>query len=127
MKKELDLNKLKVISEIIENTGLSRAQAMAKKDADLIESLAQVKYAQHCKESKETESKFEIEKIIKKNANEYLELSEKQRLQIKETSTINQIESNKFEEIITSIGPETIVEIAKAGPELQAGQQHGRG
>ena len=120
LKKELDLNKLKVISEIIENTGLSRAQAMAKKDADLIESLAQVKYAQHCKESKETESKFEIEKIIKKNANEYLELSEKQRLQIKETSTINQIESNKFEEIITSIGPETIVEIAKAGPELQA-------
>jgi len=34
--------------------------------------------------------------------------------------TSNSCEAYKFKSIIESIGPETIVEIAKAGPELQA-------
>lgn len=32
----------------------------------------------------------------------------------------NLIEANKFKAIVTALGPETLVEIARAGPELQA-------
>ncbi len=46
--------------------------------------------------------------------------SEYERLEIKKILKSNEVESNKFKSIIESIGPETIVEIARAGPELQA-------
>lgn len=45
---------------------------------------------------------------------------EDQRIEIKEIIEKNSIEADKFNNIITSIGPETLVEISKAGPELKA-------
>jgi major vault protein len=51
---------------------------------------------------------------------EYYFTSENQRLEIKKFTESNVIEATKFKAIIGAIGPETIVEIAKAGPELQA-------
>ena len=50
---------------------------------------------------------------------EYLRKMEEQRIQIKEVSEKNSIEAEKFSEIIKAIGPQTLVEITKAGPELQ--------
>ena len=44
---------------------------------------------------------------------------EEQRIQIKEMSEKNSIEAEKFSEIIKAIGPDTLIEITKAGPELQ--------
>ncbi len=49
-----------------------------------------------------------------------MKVSEEQRLSIKRTLETNKIESEKFEKIVKAIGPETLVEISKAGPELQA-------
>lgn len=45
---------------------------------------------------------------------------EQQRIELKEVLEKNTIEAQKFKNIITSIGPETLVEICKAGPELQS-------
>jgi major vault protein len=39
---------------------------------------------------------------------------------LKRTIQTNKIEAEKFEKIVKAIGPETLVEISKAGPELQA-------
>lgn len=44
---------------------------------------------------------------------------EEQRIELKEISEKNAIEAEKFSEIVKAIGPETLVEISKAGPELQ--------
>ncbi len=44
---------------------------------------------------------------------------EEQRLEIKELTEKNLIEAEKFSEIIKAIGPKTLVDIARAGPELQ--------
>lgn len=118
--KSLELNKLKTESEIIEKTGLSRAQALAKKDAVLIESKAEVEYTKKMQEAEEIETVFEINKIKKVYDNEYLEKSEDERIELKKLQTLNEIETNKFQKIIESIGADTLVEIAKAGPELQA-------
>ena len=54
------------------------------------------------------------------NLDEYLKTSEEQRLEIKKIIENNKIEAEKFKNIIDAIGPQTLVEIAKAGPELQA-------
>lgn len=45
---------------------------------------------------------------------------EGQRIEVKEIIEKNTIEAEKFKNIISSIGPETLVEISKAGPELKA-------
>lgn len=120
LQKQIELNKLKVISNIIEQTGLSRAQALAQKDADLIESKSAVEYSLKVKESNMIETDFEIEKTKKTYDNEFLEKSENQRLQLKKSQTLNSVETEKFQMIMEALGPETLVEIAKAGPELQA-------
>lgn len=41
-------------------------------------------------------------------------------MEIKEIVEKNAVEAEKFKSIITSIGPETLVEISRAGPELQS-------
>lgn len=120
LKKNIDLNKLKVEAGIIEKTGLSRAQAIAKKEADLISSLASVSYAKKEKQAQDIETEFEIIKLKKNYDNEYLEKSEDQRITLKEQNSKTNIDIDKFQNIMESIGPETLVEIAKAGPELQA-------
>jgi len=48
-----------------------------------------------------------------------LRKKEEQRLEIKEITEKNSIEAEKFSEIVKAIGPKTLVEISKAGPELQ--------
>lgn len=49
-----------------------------------------------------------------------MKVSEEQRLSLKKTIETNKIEAEKFEKIVKAIGPETLVEISKAGPELQS-------
>jgi len=120
VEKNILLNKYKVESQIIESTGLSRAQAMAKKDAVLIESNAEVEYNKQLKKSNDIENQFELSKIKKENDNMYLKKSEDQRLILKEKTAVNEIEANKFQKIMEALGPETLIEISKAGPELQA-------
>jgi len=61
-----------------------------------------------------------LSKQVKTYENKYLRESENERINIKDITTKNNIESEKFKKIIEAIGSETIVEIARAGPDLQA-------
>jgi len=63
IKKEIDLNKLKVESNIIEKNGLSRAEALAFKDALVIESKSKVDLAEMNIEAKLKESEFDLKKM----------------------------------------------------------------
>ncbi len=47
-------------------------------------------------------------------------MSEDQRLEIKRQVDTDQVEATRFKEIIAALGPSTLVEIARAGPELKA-------
>ncbi len=51
---------------------------------------------------------------------EFLRKKEEQRIEIKEIIEKNSFEAEKFKNIVSSIGPETLVEISRAGPELQS-------
>jgi len=120
LKKLHDLSRLNVESKIIEKNGSSVAQAKAEKQATIIESVSKVKLAEMSKKAKEIELEYAVRKIKKENSNDYLSQSEEQRLSIKNIEQNNAIESNKFKNIIEALSPETLVEMAKAGPELQA-------
>jgi len=120
LKKEITLNELKIKSEITEKTGLSRAQAAAQKEAVIIEYTSKKSLAEMDKQAYEVEQLFEIEKLKKVNENEYLQKKEDQRIDVKKKVETNKIESFKFTNIMGALGQETLVEIARAGPELQA-------
>lgn len=62
LKKLHDYSKLKVESKIIEKNGLSRAQALAEKEAVCIESKSKVELAEMTKQATEIESEFDIKK-----------------------------------------------------------------
>lgn len=120
LKKKIDLNKLQVESDIIEKTGLSRAQALAQKEANLIESKSVLDYAKKEKEASEIQTDFEVKKQKKKYDIEYTKKNEEGRLKLLKEGEYNEIESSKFKKIIEALGADTLVEIAKAGPELKA-------
>ena len=67
IKKEIDLNKLKVESNIIEKNGLSRSEALAFKEALIIESKSKVDLAEMNIEAKEKETEFNLKKLQKEN------------------------------------------------------------
>eukprot|EP00755_Sulcionema_specki_P032051 Sspe_Gene.2160::Locus_713_Transcript_2_3_Confidence_0.600_Length_2897::g.2160::m.2160 len=48
-------------------------------------------------------------------------------LEVKKADRLSQIEAKKFEETMSAIGPETVLSIAQAGPELQAKLLEGLG
>jgi len=127
LKKLIELNKLKNQSSVIEKTGLSEAQAQAYKEAALIEVMSKVDLAELEKQSYEIEQEFELRRTDKEYENELLNKSEEQRLQLRRLTENNRIESEKFKEIITSLEPKTLVQLARAGPELQAKLLQGLG
>ncbi len=120
LKKEIKLNEKKIESEIIEKTGLSRALAAAQKEAIIIEYTSKKELAEKDKEAYEVEENFELEKQEKLNNNFFLRASEEQRIEVKKTTDKAKIESFKFSEIMGALGQETLIEVSKAGPELQA-------
>jgi major vault protein len=67
LKKQTEFNKLKVESEIIEKSGLSKAQAEAYKEASIIESKSKVLLAELAKKADEIETDFGLKKKIKEN------------------------------------------------------------
>jgi len=127
LKKQIELNKLKNQSSVIEKTGLSEAQAQAFKEATLIEAQSKVDFSELQKVSYEIEREFELKKLEKEYGNEYLNKSEEQRLEMKRIIDNNKIESSKFKEIMEALDPKTLAELARAGPELQAKLLQGLG
>ncbi len=49
-----------------------------------------------------------------------MKASEDQRLDVKKQVDSNEVEANRFKIIIEALGASTLVEIARAGPELKA-------
>ena len=67
------------------------------------------------------------EKIQNERDTELYEDGEKKKLEIELKKQLGTIESGKFKQIVDAIGSETIIDIANAGPELQAKLLEGLG
>jgi len=117
-KKELLV--LKAENEVIKVKGKAVAIAHAEAEAELIHVEAEVNQAKLKAEALRIESTAEAE--AKKQNNE-AEVSHKKAvydLEIKKSNDLAAIEVKKFKELVQAIGKETIVAMARAGPETQA-------
>lgn len=114
-------------SEAITNKGKAIAEAQALIEADKIQLEAQLKQAELKSNASKISTEFELNSsVVRQN----LQLEHKKNMSILEISKskeLSLIETKKFQEMVDSIGRETIAEMAKAGPELQAQLLQGLG
>lgn len=114
------LLELQAKSEAVKNQGVAIANAKAKAEADEIRAKSALKNAELNSKARKIEYDAKLLRDIKKR-NTLLEHETKlSELEIFKAKQLADIEANKFEEMIASIGKETIVSIANAGPEMQA-------
>jgi len=114
------LLELQAESAAVETSGQARAEAKSKAEARNIEGQAAVTQAKL--EAQALNIKFEQEmKILR--AKQEAELAHAQSLmemEVNKKKQLAEIESNKFKHMIDAIGQDTLTNIAKAGPEMQA-------
>eukprot|EP00826_Nyctotherus_ovalis_P051824 TRINITY_DN649_c0_g1_i15.p1 TRINITY_DN649_c0_g1~~TRINITY_DN649_c0_g1_i15.p1 ORF type:complete len:633 (-),score=259.21 TRINITY_DN649_c0_g1_i15:188-2086(-) len=117
-KRELLL--LKAESDFIKSKGQATAEAKANAEAAEILAKAEVVSADLRAQANKVR---EMASIEHKNSMNVVQLEYKKSLNeltIKKAQELAEIESGKFKKIMESIGQETLVNIAKAGPEMQS-------
>ena len=111
---------LQALSAAVESTGQAKAEAQARAEAAEIEGNAAVTQARLKASAMKIESDAEL---LQTQARQELELQHREKLDVLEidrAKKLSEIESNKFTSFVTTIGPDTIQAIARAGPEMQA-------
>jgi major vault protein len=122
-----NLLELKAKSSAIQSSGQAKAEATARAEALEIEALAQVKRAELKAEAMKIEMESELASLRKKHE---VELAHKQalaELELEKAKRLADIETSKFSNAVKAIGAETIKDIARAGPEMQAKLLQGLG
>lgn len=107
--------------------GQSKAEAKAKREAGAILAKSDVRSAKQ--KAQATKHRFEasLAALKERNAAEHSYQARLNELNLRKATALADIEAAKFEKIIAAIGPETIAEIARAGPEMQARLLEGLG
>jgi len=107
-------------SQSIQNTGIAKAEAKARAESAEIESQTRVKIAELKASARKIQVDAEYEKITSIQNVEIEHETSITTLEIEKTKALAIIEAKKFQSIIGSIGQDTLVSIANAGPEFQA-------
>eukprot|EP01022_Parablepharisma_sp_SALTPOND_P000075 TRINITY_DN1002_c0_g1_i1.p4 TRINITY_DN1002_c0_g1~~TRINITY_DN1002_c0_g1_i1.p4 ORF type:complete len:588 (+),score=121.21 TRINITY_DN1002_c0_g1_i1:19636-21399(+) len=113
------LLQLKAESDSIKSKGQAIAEAKAKAEAAEISAQAEVVFANLKATAKKVKEMAEIEH--QKDMNE-IELAHRRQLnglRINKAKELAEIESGKFKSVMDAIGQGTLVNIARAGPEMQ--------
>lgn len=111
---------LQAQSAAVESTGHAAAEAKARAEAAKIEGEAAVSQAQLRCEAAKIKSQAELEQTKKRQLAEITHQSQINELELSKAQKLAEIEATKFAEIVDAIGAETIQQIARAGPEMQA-------
>ncbi|CAD2220887.1 major vault protein-like protein [Angomonas deanei] len=117
--------RIKLLGVVVENAsieqiGASKAQALAESEARLVEATADFNATPIRCSAHEAGVAAELS-ILEKRMNADLDHRKAMNdLEVEKVTTLNDIEAGKHEAIMAALGKETLVELAKAGPELQA-------
>jgi len=126
-KKRIELYKLQADSASVESTGKALALAKAKKEAAEIDGKTEVTQAElHVKALKITQE-AEIELIKNRYGAEAEHKKAMIDIEIDTRKKLADIEADKFTKTIEAIGTETLIQMARAGPETQAKLLQGLG
>ncbi len=111
---------LKAESDGVKSKGQAIAEARAKAQADEIAAKADVVFADHQAQAKKVREMAEIEHMKELNRIELEHQKQMSLLKILKTEELAKVESGKFKSVMDSIGQQTLVDIARAGPETQS-------
>jgi len=111
---------LQAQSAAVESTGHAAAEAKARAEAAKIEGEAAVQQAELRSQASKIKSQAELEQSKKRQNAEIAHQSKLNELELTKARRLAEIEAAKFAEIVEAIGSDTIQQIARAGPEMQA-------
>ena len=114
------LIELKAKSLQAEHAGQAKAEAKARAAAEAIKWTAEVKTAELEAETISIRAASELEEQKQRHESELTHQAALNAMEVDRARRLAQIEAEKFAEIVSAIGPETIKSIARAGPEMQA-------
>jgi len=119
-KARTELLQLQAQSAAVEATGQATAEAKARAEAAQIEGEAAVRQAELKAQSTRIRAAAELDQTKLRNAAEVKHNTAVVELELAKAKELARIESEKFGNVVTAIGKETIKQIAQAGPEMQA-------
>lgn len=114
------LLQLQAESESVKTTGIAIAQARAKAEAAQIEGETEVSQAEMKVRADKIRQDAELELLKERYEQEVDMKKQVSELKINHERKLANIESDKFEKTMKSLGQDTIKAMARAGPELQA-------
>ncbi|KAJ9443045.1 Major vault protein [Diplonema papillatum] len=119
--------KLQAENEAIEATGQARAEAEARAEAMIIEANSELEQANLKADAQRITAQADLEMLTGKNKSALDYQKRADDIEVTKVSKLSQIEADKFAATMEAIGPETVLAMAKAGPELQAQLLEGLG
>jgi major vault protein len=122
-----NLLELQAQSSFVETTGQATAEARARSEAAEIEAQAAVAQAEFRAKSQTVESSTDLDLLKARREAELSHLEAMQELELNLSRSLAEIETFRFRSMISTIGPDTIAAIARAGPEMQAKLLEGLG
>lgn len=113
------LLELQAQSAAVESTGQAKAEATARAESAQIEGMAAVRQAELKAQAVKIEAESELERLTHAREAEIKYIRDQNEMEISKSKEIAAIEIDKFKKMIEAIGPQTIVAMAQAGPEMQ--------
>lgn len=104
----------------IASTGRAKAEARARAEAATIDGDLSVQLARIRATKDEVMDIAQLEQKQRKTTDELIFQGSKNELEISQKDAIAKLESSKFGRVMDAVGKDTVQQIAKAGPEMQA-------
>ncbi|XP_042742791.1 major vault protein isoform X1 [Lagopus leucura] len=122
-----ELLELEALSAAVESAGAARAEAQARAEAARIEAEAAILQAKLKAEAVAIETEAELARLERMQAQEVRAQRARAEAEAARAQALAAVESSKMREVAAALGPETIRDIARAGPELQVKLLQGLG
>ncbi|CAL1527902.1 unnamed protein product [Lymnaea stagnalis] len=114
-----ELLELQANSAAVESTGQAKAEAQSRAEASRIEGEAAVEQARLKAQATKIEAESELDRLTKAREAELKYVSEQNKMELEKADQLSNIEITKFKEMVSSIGANTILAMATAGPDNQ--------
>ncbi|XP_061081262.1 major vault protein-like [Conger conger] len=114
-----ELLELEALSAAVESTGAAKAEAQSRAEAARIQGEAAVNEAKLKAEAQRIEAEAELARLAQAREQELSYQQERNRLEVEKQEKLGAIENLRFRELVSSLGSDTLKEMARAGPELQ--------
>ena len=119
-KEQIKVIQLKAKNLEVQLTGKAIGEAVAEAKSKKIYYESLLQQTELEEEARKIEFETELQLMKEKNLAEIEHQRELDSLEVKKAQELMRIETEKFKQVVDSIGKETIVSMARAGPEFQA-------